>query len=169
MRSPLTYTFVGNGFRPSTPFMQKQAERQFTKGERYTLGEIEERSDASHRHEFAWLKHAWQSLPEDLAEAYASPEHLRKRALIQAGFYHEQALDAGSNAAAIRMARFIGAREEFSVCVVKGPLVVVRTAKSQSRRSMDKAEFQASKQAIIDLIADMIGTDAKALQQAEAA
>ena len=35
--------------------------------------------------------------------------------------------------------------------------VVIRTARSQSRRSMDKKDFQASKSAVLDIVAGMIG------------
>ncbi|GGD11822.1 hypothetical protein [Aureimonas glaciei] len=169
MTMPLVYQWDGEAMRPISPFLAKQADRQFVIGERYRLAEEQERSAKSHSHEFAWLKEAWENLPERYANDFPSPEHLRKRALIDAGFYDEQIADAGSNAAAIRMARFIGSREEFSVCVVRGPLVIVRTAKSQSRRTMKADEFQRSKTAIMEVVADLLGTDPKTLERAQAA
>lgn len=109
------------------------------------------------------------NLPEALADLYPTQEHLRKRALIEAGFYDETIIDAGTNAAALRVASAIRAREEFSLVIVRGPAVVIRVAKSQSRRSMKKQEFQASKTAIMEVIANMIGTTAANLSQDRAA
>ena len=123
----------------------------------------------SHNHEFAWLTEAWRNLPEGLAELYPSPEHLRKRALIQCGFYDETLVDAGTKAAAIRVAAAFRAREEFSLIAVRGPLVVIRTAKSQSRRAMDKKDFQTIKTQIMELIAGMLGVSVDELQRARAA
>ncbi|WP_158877008.1 hypothetical protein [Antarcticirhabdus aurantiaca] len=137
--------------------MAKLADQQFVIGERYMLERHEARSTKSHNHEFAWLEEAWQSLPEHLAPVYPTAEHLRKRALIEAGFYDEQAVDAGSHAAAVRLARFIGKREEFSLALVRGSIVIVRTAKSQSRRWMNKAEFQESKDGVLRVVAGILG------------
>ena len=78
-------------------------------------------------------------------------------------------VDAGTKAAAIRVAAAFRAREEFSLIAVRGPLVVIRTAKSQSRRAMDKKEFQASKTKIMELIAGMLGVSVDELQRARAA
>lgn len=129
----------------------------------YLLADVEHRSDATHRHEFAWLREAWSSLPEDLADLFPTSEHLRKRALIDAGYFRETIIDAGSNAAALRVASFMRTKDEFAVVVVRGPIVVERVAKSQNRRAMDKAEFQASKQKIMEIIAAMIVVEPEVL------
>lgn len=152
----------GESFVP-LPRSRKDADRHFVIGERYPLVEWKDRSWASHAHEFAWLHEAWKNLPEALAESYPSPEHLRKRALIDAGFFDEQIVDAGSNAAAIRVAAAFRSREEFSLVIVRGPLVVIRTAKSQSRRAMPKGEFQRSKDAILETVSALIGVAPGAL------
>ena len=146
----------------------KLAASRFDNGADYLLAPVEHRSDQTHKHEFAWIREAWMNLPEDLADEYPSPEHLRKRALIMAGFYHEVILDVGSHAAALRVAHFAKGEDEFAVAVVRGGVVVVRKAKSQSKRAMDKAEFQASKTAILDIIADMIGVSPETLNKQDA-
>lgn len=152
---PLLWQWDGEVMTPRAAFVP-EANRQFVVGAIYRLGEIEERSDVSHRHEFAWLREAWKNLPEGLAADFPTPEHLRKRALIEAGYYHEQILDVGSNPAALRVAMAFRGRDDFAHVVVRGGVVVIREAKSQSRRQMDKAEFQASKTAIMEIIAAMI-------------
>jgi hypothetical protein len=129
------------------------------------LEEISERSDVSHRHEFAWLREAWKNLPEALADKFPTVEHLRKRALIQAGFYHETVTDCGSNAAALRVAALARGMDQFAYAVVRGPLCVVRIAESQSRRTMDKARFQDSKTKIMEIVSDLIGVAPETLNR----
>lgn len=139
-------------------------DREFVVGETYRLEVCEERSDVSHKHEFAWLREAWRNLPEQLATEYPTSEHLRKRALIQAGYYDESIVDAGSKAAALRIAAFVRPMDDFALIFVRDCFVIKRTAKSQSRRAMKKAEFQDSKQKIMDIITDMIGVSAGTLR-----
>lgn len=165
---PIPCSWDGESFVPRRGF-QKLADRHYVVGENYTLSPCEDRSDISHRHEFAWLKTAWLSLPEKLAEHFPSPEHLRKRALIEAGFYDETIIDAGTNAAAIRVAIALRGIDDFAAVTVKGPMVVRRTAKSQSRRAMKKEEFQRSKTAIMEIIGGLIGVAPEALEQQRAA
>lgn len=165
---PVQFTWNGEAMVPA-PWLAKLCDQQFVIGERYRLVPHEDRSEKSHSHEFAWLKSAWQSLPEHLAESYPSPEHLRKRALIDGGFFTEEVIDAGSKAGALRVASYIRGRDEFAVVIVRGPVVVVRHAKSQSYRSMDRKEFQASKDAVIEIVSNLIGVDPPSPSSREAA
>lgn len=157
-------------FFPLRAFAER-AGREFVDEAVYQLAPHEDRSDKTHRHEFAFIREAWKQLPEELAEAYPSPKALRKRALIAAGFYTEQIIDAGSNAAALRVASGIRAfpGDDFPIVVVRGPLVAIRRAKSQSYRAMDRAEFARSKEAVLAVVAELIGVDPEALQNARAA
>lgn len=145
------------------------ASQRFVNGETYALIDVEDRSVKSHDHEFAWLSEAWKSLPEHLTELYPTATHLRKRALIQAGFYNETIIDAGSNAAALRVAVAIRSLDEFALVFVRNVFVVRREAKSQSRRSMDKAEFQASKDGLMVVVAELLGVPVGDLPKHEAA
>jgi hypothetical protein len=154
MHRPELFTWDGEAMVPRHP---RRADELFVVGESYPLIIHEDRGTATHNHEFAWLREAWMNLPEAFADLYPSPEHLRKRALIEAGYYDETVVDAGNNAAALRVSAVFRSREEFSLVIVRGPAVVIRTAKSQSRRAMNKKEFQESKSAIMDIIATMIG------------
>ena len=164
----LPFTWDGDAMVPVSGF-RKRADREFVVGKTYRLEETQERSMATHNHEFAWLRDAWMNLPEDLADRFPTPEHLRKAALIEAGYFHETIIDAGTNAAALRVASYARAKDEFSHVVVRGPIVVERTAKSQRRRTMPGKEFQQSKTAIMEVIANLIGVKPEQLQNAEAA
>ncbi len=163
---PLYCQWTGEAFRPLGR-TAKEADKQFVIGERYTLVEWQERSDPSHGHQFAWLYEAWKQLPESIADLYPTSEHLRKRALIQAGYYNEIVVDAGSNAAAVRVAAGFKKMDEFVLCVIRGAAVSVRTAKSQRRgpSGMNKADFNASKADIMEIIAELIGVKPSQLEQ----
>ena len=103
MNHPTAFTWDAEACVMS-PKWPRLAASRFEGGRDYLLADVEHRSDVSHRHEFAWLREAWNSLPEHLADEFPTTEHLRKWALIQAGFFHETMIDAGSNAAALRVA-----------------------------------------------------------------
>ena len=168
-RLPVLFQWTGEAMIPATRREAKACDEQYVVGEKYRLADWEDRSLASHSHEFAWLHEAWQSLPENLSDEYPSSEHLRKRALIQAGFYDEQVIDVGTVAGAIRVAAGIRVREEFALVTPRGIYVSIKTAKSQSRRAMNKQEFQASKQAIIEVIGELLGVASADLAKVEAA
>jgi NDP-sugar pyrophosphorylase family protein len=152
--SALPYRWEGDGFTPLRP---RLSDKDLIVGQVYWLDPERQRSEESHRHEFAWLREAWSQLPEALADRFPTPEHLRKAALIQGGYFHETLIDCGTNAAALRVASYARAKDGFAHVVVRGPLVVERVAKSQSRRAMEPKEFQDSKTAIIEIVSAMIG------------
>ena len=154
---PILCRWDGRQFTPVNNYWANVAWDQFGEGGICSLVAHEERSDATHAHQFAWLREAWLQLPETIADQYPSPTHLRKRALIQAGFYNEEIIDVGSKAGAIRVAASLRGIDDFALVLVRGPFVIRRVAKSQSRRAMNKQEFAASKSAIMEVIAGLIG------------
>lgn len=165
---PLLFHWDGESM---VPFQRHRAlaDKQYVVGQTYCLLPQEQRSIASHRQYFAALNESWLNLPEDIAEDFASAEHLRKWALIRAGFRDERTLVCSSRAEARRIAAFIKPLDEFAVVIVRDALVVIYTAKSQSLRAMGKAEFQRSKDAVLNVLAQMIGTDVTELNRARAA
>jgi hypothetical protein len=165
MSTPFACVFKEGAFHPLKRFHNVVA-AEYGDGQVVLLEEVQERSEKSHRHEFAWLREAWKNLPESLADIYPTAEHLRKRALIQGGFYNETIVDAGTNAAALRVGAFARGEDEFAHVVVRGPLVVVRKAKSQSRRAMSPEEFKRSKEAVLQIVSAMIGVEPDALTRA---
>jgi hypothetical protein len=114
---------------------------------------------------FAALKEAHNSLPDETAERLPTPEHLRKFALIKTGFADSRSLACSSRAEALRIAAFMRPADEFSVVTIEGAVVTVWTAKSQSVRAMGKAEFTASKDAVLAYVASLIGTTTAALER----
>jgi len=164
-RPPPPMYFQWNG-EAMVPRSQMAADQYFVIGEYYRMVEHEDRSDASHKHEFAFLREAWRNLPEELAPLYPTPEHLRKRALIQAGWYDEQIINAGSNAVAVRLAAVARGYDEFALISITDEVVIIRTAKSQSRRAMNKDEWQKSKSDVLEIVSEMIGVEPAQLERA---
>lgn len=162
MIPPLAWRWDGEALRPLHP---KVADRHLVVGQTYTFVEHRQRSVASHNHEFAWLAEAWAQLPEAVALVTPSPEHLRKRALIETGWYDETTVDAGSQAAALRVASFMRGADDLCLVVTRGPLVCRRVAKSQSLRAMGKADWQRSKDDILGWVSALIGVTPATLRQ----
>ncbi|MDQ0505997.1 hypothetical protein [Xanthobacter agilis] len=165
MIHPIVFTWTGEAMSPASKRFAKDCDREFVIGEYYQLVTHEHRSDASHRHQFAWLHEAWMNLPEDIAYLYPTEDHLRKRALIEAGYYTETAVDAGTRAAALRVAAAVPALDEFAFAKVEGPIVLIRRAKSQSVRAMGAKQFYESKAAILAIIADMLSVSPEELRK----
>lgn len=159
---PLMFDWDGESFVPQRP---KLADKYYVVGESYRLAPYEERSMRSHRYYFASVNEAWENLPEDLAERFPTSEHLRKFALIKAGFRDERSFVAASKAEAVRLAAFIDPIDDYAWVVVREATVTVYTAKSQSTRAMGKKAFGESKERVLDIVSAMIGTSKEALRQ----
>lgn len=154
---PVTFTWMGDGMQP-LPRFAKVCDRQFVVGETYTMIVHEARSTLSHNHYFATVKEAWLNLPEDQAPHFPTEEHLRKFALIKAGYTDKRSIACASKAEAQRIAAFITPMDPFSIVIVSECLVTVYTAQSQSLKAMGKRVFQESKDKVLEILSLMIGT-----------
>lgn len=159
------FRWTGEVMAPLNRHWSAIADRAYVVGEVYALAPMEERSSASHRHYFACIREAWQNLPELLAEAYPSPEALRAFALIKAGYCDAHPFVCASKAEAIRFATYLKPVDAFALVTVKEAVVTRYTAKSQSLRAMGKADFQASKDRVLEIVAEMVGVETGALVQ----
>jgi hypothetical protein len=165
--TPLLFRWEGDSFVPIRRHA-KDCDARFTIGEHYALEEVKERSSKSHAQYFAAVNDAWLNLPDGIAEKFPTAEHLRKHALIASGYFDKRSIQAASKAEALRLAAFIRPMDEYAIVTVSAALVEVYTAKSQSYKAMGKAEFQASKQAVLDYVASMIGVSTDELKEAAA-
>ncbi len=154
---PLYYRYEGDGAmvcqRPNL------ADKHYVVGMNYLLVEHHERSEVSHRHFFATVNELWQSIPDHLAGEYPTAEHLRKKMLINTGFCDERDIVLNTKADALRVAALSRELDEYAVVVVRDHVVRVYRAKSQSTKAMGKADFQASKTAVLDAIHALLGID----------
>ena len=71
-----------------------------------------------------------------------------------------------SRADARRVAAFIRPIDDYSIITVSDTVITQFTAKSQSVEAMDKAAFQASKDAVLSVLAEMIGVEPATLVKA---
>lgn len=144
----------------------KAASASFSVGGVVALAPAELRSPPSHRHYFACVREAWVNVPQQRTARFASDEHLRKYAPIKAGYRDERSIVCASKAEARRITAFIRPIDDYAVVLVEGPAIIQFTAKSQSAAAMSKTEFQASKDAVLSIHAEMIGVDPATLAQA---
>ena len=144
---------------PATAYQLERFKEHFDEDKRYTITEHQERSVKSHNHYFASVAEGWQQLPEGMADDFPSPEALRKHALIRTGYYDQSSIICESPAKAKEFAAFCRPLDEFAIVSICGPAVVVRTAKSQSRKAMGGKVFNESKQAVLAWVSDLVGVD----------
>jgi len=132
---PIIFDWTGTAMVPRRPFM-KDADARFVIGEGYMLEAVELRSAASHRHYFATVNDAWASLPDELLARFPSPVHMRKWALIKAGFCTMKQDVFPSKAEAARVCAFVKKHiDDFAIATVKGPVVTVYRADLLERKA----------------------------------
>jgi hypothetical protein len=169
MIDALTYRWADDAMHPIAR-CAGMAKDQFVEGGYYVLSPVEERSKKSHDHQFAEVADAWANLPEVYADRFATPDHLRKWCLVKRGFRNERVIVAASKSQAVEIAALAFALDEFAVVHINGNIVTVYTAKTQKmlrndNGGMDKDEFQAAKQAVLEECAFMIGVSVDDLKQ----
>lgn len=126
----------------------------------------EHRSKASHDHFFAIINEAWKNLPEDMGDDFPSPEHLRKWALIKAGFCSETRVACANNNEAMTLATKAKEMDKYSIVAIDGKAVTIWTADSQRRDAMGRQAFQEAKERALHIISNLIGTDITILKEA---
>lgn len=160
MPVPLLYRYEGEGeFRAASEYWARRADLAFVIGETYKLVPHEDRSQSSHNHYFAAIADAWGNLPDALLDEYPTPEHLRKKLLIRAGYADERSVVCSSKAEAQRIAAFMKPMDDYAVITVREAVVRVYTAKSQSVKAMGAKEFQESKSKVLDALDALLGVD----------
>lgn len=156
---PILVRYVDGNFVPANAPMAKRCEQHFQQGELYRIDFREDRSSNSHKHYFASINSAFKNLPENYAHLCPTPDDLRRRALIVNGYADHIDLVGIADEAAIEIARQIRRHGGYAIVTSNGNVHRIYIAKSQSMRAMDKHEFQASKQAVLNTISDWIGVD----------
>jgi len=166
---PIFLEWDGEAFRPAGRYWDRLANEHFVVGERYRMIEENDRSTATHNHEFAFLTEAWNSLPDALHAQYPNPEVLRKHGLIAKGYCTMVQHVCATKAEAERLQEILKPYDPYAIVVARGNVVTVYTAVSQSRRAMGAAQFQASKSALMDFVGDLLGVDPETIGKVERA
>jgi hypothetical protein len=149
---PIYFHWRDGAMHPMARF-SRLAERTFTSGHAYRMIVEEERSQQSHRQYMAAVHEGWMQLPEPWDIAFPSEEHLRKYCLIKTGFCD--------------ITKVVGKKrvpiDGYAIVCEEDGVTTIYQAKSQSYKAMGPAEFQKSKTAVLDAIADMVGITAEQL------
>ena len=154
--------WTGTALEPCNGYSRRVCKDRLQIGEIVGLEVERDRSEKSHKAQFAEIRRAWLNMPESMSEApYAkSPDALRKHALCATGYCHIETIDCGSDEAAERVASSMR-RDGFKawgycVVVLRGPLVTRYTPRSQSVQAMGAAEFEESKERALTYIAQLL-------------
>jgi hypothetical protein len=163
---PLPMVWTEDGvFKPLERY-NKRADQQYAVGEVYHVTIEEERSVVSHRSYFAELKRIHDNLPDHLAQEFPSVESFRKRALIRTGYFTMRHVPCSSERQAAMVASMLGDIDEYALIEVRGTVVQMYRAKSQSVQNMKKEEFEDSKRKVLELGARLIGVTREELRRA---
>ena len=174
------FAWDGQSMKPAPRFMAL-AMRQYVIGEEYPLEVVEERSSKDHRHYFAAIKNAFDHI--DDAETLAvlnTPNKLRQFCLIMTGWNDTTIFGPLSKRAAIKSAQMAAinfrSKDDYVEISVRqchdeetgeinGWAVVIKTAKSQSRASMDKEDFRKSKIDVLEVLSGHIEVKRRDLER----
>lgn len=162
---PVPCMVAGGHFIPLASHKRYVAQT-YGDGEIVTLSHVEEESQASRSHYFALIHQAFNNLPEGLSERFANEDHLRKWCLIKAGFRSERAVVASTPEEAQRIAAFAQSMDDYAVVVIHECTVIVWTAETQKLHHMGRERFQASKDGVLCVLSELIGTDVSELHNA---
>ncbi len=155
--------WTGTALEPCGPFAAKQMCDRLGDGQITAVDLDPDRTAKSHRHQFAFVRTAWENLPEHLQGApyAATPETLRKHALIATGYCHTEMIAVGTRQRAERVAASVSAiarrMHGYALTTVEGAVVYCHTPMSQKQREMGGEMFKRSKQDILDWMAHLIG------------
>jgi hypothetical protein len=163
MIPPIVFLWNGDALAPVNKF-KSLCDKHFVVGQEYRMVEEYGRSKVSHDHFFASIEEAWANLPENLSELYPTADHLRKRALVAAGYADQKSVVCSSHSEAVRVAAFMRTAIDYALVTIEGATVTVYTPKSQSKRAMGAREFQESKQAVLDIVSEMVGIEPEKLR-----
>jgi hypothetical protein len=161
----ILWKWDGACMRP-TAGHQSRASIKFVQGRTYRLEE-RDRSAESHDHYMACVQKVWENLPEGLPYKWANVTEMRRWALIQAGYFDEVKIPcedletAGS--VSLKMKKMLRAIDKYSQIDVgeegmEDFTLIIWVARSQSYSAMTRKEFEASKEAVLRLLGEIIGT-----------
>jgi len=154
---PILMVRVDNSLVP-LPRFQRMFDEMYAVGEEHAVAISEERSMSSHRGYFAQIKEAYDNLAEEYANGFPSPEHLRAAALVEAGYCTEAnyVMDSPKEAKALGIA--LRRMSPLAIIRISGNVVKHFEAESQSCAAMKREKFEASKRAVLQIVASMART-----------
>lgn len=163
--SPLRMMWIGTGFEPVNPHVARKADEEYIVGQVYIVTAEHQQSALSRAHQFAWLHDAWLSLPDHISARFLDEDQLRRHALIAGGFASTTVIDCATNAEARRWMKILTGEDPYCIIKVEGTSLMRFTARSQSTRSMGAKDFQASKDAVLRYVSDLLDANPKDVER----
>jgi hypothetical protein len=157
----LMYTWTGDVMDPLGSH-RRLARAAFKVGAVYRLGLMEVRSWNSHKHFFAQVADAWNTMPE--GSPWTTPDELRLWALTYTEFRDVREYVARSEGEALRFAAFQKDASGYCRIEIEGTTVTVYTPRSQAVSEMSAREFQRSKEAVFGVLAEKLGITVEELK-----
>ena len=159
---PMMFDWDGEVMRPTNA---KRADEHYYVGGSYRLAPYEERSPRSHGHYFASLSEGWKNLGQEDVDRWPSVEHFRKWALIEGGWCDTETHVFSYRKDALVCAALVRRRDAFAIVTVADLVLTVYTAHSQDMRSMSGKVFQASKESVLNKLAERLGVTTRELER----
>jgi hypothetical protein len=160
---PVTFVYRGNGVMASLPRFMRMCDEQYLVDDEYPMTLLDARSRVSHSHYFACIHECWENMPE--GHDFKNEIAMRKHALIETGWCTTRTIVTEDERAAVRSALKAEA-DEYAIIEVKGNVVRIHEAVSQSAAAMGRDEFMASKRDVLELLAALVGTTVKEISKA---
>lgn len=152
------------------PKFERLAERQFVVGHTYVLEPHEFISHKERSRFMATVGEAHANLSAEALARYPTPSHLRKWALIKAGWRKEHYAAFATHEEASRHAAFLRGLDDMMVVVVSENVVRAYIARTQrvgdpEMGFMTKEEFRQSADDVLAILSGTIGVSQKALER----
>lgn len=156
--------YLGNGqFSAAHPKAVTLIASECEEGRVYAMTCLDDRLPKSHRHLFAVIADAWQSLPEDGMTRFPSPLHLRKVCAIKAGWCNRSEIVCRARADAVRAMADIQEMDEYAVFELRENIVLCWRARSMSYKALKGVmKFQELKDLMLIALSQLTGIDAAA-------
>lgn len=166
-QNALRMRWTGIAFEPVNEHVGRKADAEYVVGQVYLVSGEHEQSALSRAHQFAWLHDSFLSLPDHISSRFLDEDQLRRHALIAGGFASTTVIDCATNAEARRWMKILTAEDPYCIVKVEGTSLMRFTARSQSPRSMGSKEFQASKDAVLRYVSNLLDANPKDVEAHE--
>ena len=149
----------GGVFIPPGVAVRDMLDKKLVVGECYRLDIYNERSEAFHGKYFATISEAWTHLPMPWDQMLPTPEHLRKYALIKAGWCDSIIMPMKSKTDAIASVHAMKLLDAYCIATATGNVLTIWKARSQRKAFQSAKEFYETAVRVFDVIGGIIGVD----------
>lgn len=161
----LDFVWTGAHMQPAD-YAVRRAAAQYQKDQTYKLVADERVTEPERGFYFRCVRAAWRTIHED-GDRFPTAEHLRKAALIKCNHYKVRYITCENAKQAERVSANVTDKDEYSVVDLKGNVVAVYTAISQSNKpgGLTIDEWRRTRDDVMDSLAQMLGVSREVLER----